>query len=128
MLLPAGAAALCLLRPTGLRALLGLDGGLAPRDLLWALSLLGLPLRDLGKGEESLLALPVRMTLTMFLTRGEEDRLPCCLECDGDWRECLSVRLTGEKEGDWRRWRLAKEGEEEEVVLLKLACLPFAAG
>ena len=38
------------------------------------------------------------------------------------------MRLTGEKEEE-RRWRLAGEGEEEEeVVLLKLACLPFDAG
>lgn len=95
----AGGTPLCLRRPVGLRALLGLEGGLA-LALLWGLPLLGLALRDLGKGEDSLSTLPLPLGLTAFLSfaLGEGGLLPRCLECDGDWRERLSVRLTGDKE------------------------------
>lgn len=78
---PAGGSPRCLERPAGLRALLGLEGGLAPLALLVGLLLLGLALRDLGR-EESLSTLPRRLGLTGFLgfVLGDGDLLALFLE------------------------------------------------
>ena len=79
---PAGALALCLLRPVGLCALLGLEGGLL-LALLWTLSLIGLfALRCLFKGEGLLLRLPFPFGLVCLRVLALNGLLlACCLDC-----------------------------------------------
>lgn len=79
---PAGRSPLCLGRLGGLRALLGLEGGLGPLALLVGLLLLGLALRDVGK-EAALSTLPLRLGLTaafLGLALGDGDLLLLFLE------------------------------------------------